>query len=212
MEIAFEERRAAEDLVATGRSLYERGYTFGTAGNMSVRCGDIVVITPTNSSFGDLRAERMAKVDLSGKVLGDAMPSKEVPFHVAAYEADPQTRAVVHLHSTYATAISCLRDLNCEDALPIFTPYFAMRLARLPVVPYYPPGDPALGAGVRDRIAGTKAVLLRNHGSITTGKTLFEASALAEELEEQAKLFFLLGSRGLELTESQVAELRSRFR
>jgi len=212
MTTPLEEQQAAEALVATGLSLYQRGYTFGTAGNMSVRCGDVVLITPTNSSFGGLQAEAIARVDRGGKVLGEAVPSKEVPFHLAAYEADPQTGAVVHLHSTYATAVSCLRDLDVDDALPIFTPYFAMRLPRLPVVAYHPPGDPALGAGVRDRIAGTKAVLLRNHGSITVGKTLFEAAALAEELEEQAKLFFLLGGRGLQLTAAQTAELRRRFR
>ena len=201
MTTPLEEQQAAEALVATGLSLYQRGYTFGTAGNMSVRCGDVVLITPTNSSFGGLQAEAIARVDRGGKVLGEAVPSKEVPFHLAAYEADPQTGAVVHLHSTYATAVSCLRDLDVDDALPIFTPYFAMRLPRLPVVAYHPPGDPALGAGVRDRIAGTKAVLLRNHGSITVGRTLFEAAALVEELEEQAKLFFFFGDRGLQLTD-----------
>ena len=212
MALPFEEQRAAEALVATGLSMYQRGYTFGTAGNMSVRCGDVVLITPTNSSFGDLRADAIARVDRGGKVLGETVPSKEVPFHLAAYEADPHTGAVVHLHSTYATAVACLRDLNSDDALPIFTPYFAMRLPRLPVVPYYPPGDPALGQEVRERIAGTRAVLLRNHGSITVGKTLFDAAALAEELEEQAKLFFLLDGRGLELTGAETAELRRRFR
>jgi 3-dehydro-4-phosphotetronate decarboxylase len=178
---------------------------------MSVRCGDVILITGTNSSFGQLRADSIARVDLRGKTLGETVPSKEARFHLAVYESDAAAGAVVHLHSTYATAVSCLRDLNCEDALPVFTPYFAMRLPRLPVVGYYPPGDPALGAEVREKMAGTKAVLLRNHGSITSGKSLFEAAALAEELEEQAKLFFLLKDDGARLTGDQIAELRRRF-
>ena len=206
------ESQACQGLSATARSLYERGYTLGTAGNMSVRRGDVILITPTNSSFGSLQPEGMARVDMEGRTLGDVVPSKEAPFHVAGYQADSATRAVVHLHSTYATALACLRDLRLDDALPVFTPYFAMRLPRLPVVPYYPPGDPGLAAEVRNRIVGTKAVLLRNHGSIAVGKTLFEAAALAEELEEQAKLFFLLDGRGLALTDEQAAELRMRFR
>lgn len=210
--MTLQERQAAEELVATGLSLYQRGYTFGTAGNMSVRCGEVILITPTNSSFGQLRADSMARVDLSGKSLGETIPSKEVPFHLAVYESDAGAGAVVHLHSTYSTAVSCLRDLNCEDALPVFTPYFAMRLPRLPVVAYYPPGDPALGVEVREKMKGTKALLLRNHGSITAGKSLFEAAALAEELEEQAKLFFLLKDDGARLTADQIAELRRKFK
>ena len=199
------------EIQAAARSLYERGYSFGTAGNMSVRCGEVILITPTNSSFGSLDADGMARVDMEGRRLGERVPSKEAPFHLAAYQADSETRAVVHLHSTYATAAACLRELPTDDALAIFTPYFAMRLPRLPVVPYYPPGDPALAVEVRKCITGTKAVLLRNHGSITVGKTLFEAVALAEELEEQAKLFFVLDGRGQELSVEQIQELRRRF-
>lgn len=202
----------AVEIVDTARSLFARGYAFGTAGNLSVRCGDVILITPTNSSFGSLRAESLARADLRGIVLGPAVPSKELPFHLAAYQADAATGAVVHLHSTYATAVACLAELDPDDALPIFTPYYAMRLPRLPLVPYYPPGDPALAVAVGERLRGTRAVLLRSHGPIATGKTLFEAAALAEELEEQAKLLFLLNGRGLELSAAQVAELRKRFK
>ncbi len=199
------------ELVAIARSLYSRGYTFGTAGNISVRIGDRVVISPTNSSFGDLLPDSLAEVTLDGESLAGPKPSKEVPFHLAAYRARPDAGAVVHLHSCYATALSCLEDLDTEDAMPVYTPYYAMRLPCLPVVDYFPPGDAALGPAVEEAAAKSPALLLRNHGPITIGRTLKEAAALAEEIEEQAKLCFLLGSRGRALTASQIAELRRRF-
>ncbi len=210
--MTIDERALLEQMAATARSLYERGYSFGTAGNISVRAGDRVFITPTNSSFASLTVEGIAAVDLAGNVLGASTPSKEAPFHLAAYGARPDAGAVVHLHSTYATAVSCLRDLDLDDALPVLTPYYAMRIPRLPVVAYYPPGDPRLAPEVREKAAVSPALLLRNHGSVTIGKTLAEAAALAEEIEEQARLWFLLGERGRTLTGEEVAELRKRFR
>lgn len=204
--------RELEELVATALSLYRRGYTFGTAGNISVRVGERVFITPTNSSFGSLRADAIAEVDLAGNTTGAMKPSKEVPFHLAAYRARAGAGAVVHLHSAHATAVSCLADLDLEDALPVLTPYYAMRIPCLPVVDYNPPGDPALAPEVERRAACTPAMLLRNHGSIAIGKTLAEASALAEEIEEHARIFFLTGGRGRALSAEEVAELRRRFR
>jgi ribulose-5-phosphate 4-epimerase/fuculose-1-phosphate aldolase len=199
------------ELVAIARSLYLRGYTFGTAGNLSVRIGDRVIISPTNSSFGELSEDGLAEVRLDGSCLRGPQPSKEVPFHLAAYRARTDACAVVHLHSCHATALSCLEDLDTDDAMPVFTPYYAMRLPCLPVVEYFPPGDAALGPAVEAAAARSPALLLRNHGSITIGRTLKEAAGLAEEIEEQAKLYFLLGSRGRTLTSAQIAELRLRF-
>lgn len=199
------------ELVAIARSLYSRGYSFGTAGNISARIGDRVVVSPTNSSFDDLSEDALADVTLEGALLAGPRPSKETPFHLAAYRARPDACAVVHLHSCHATALSCLDVLNTSDAMPVYTPYFAMRLPCLPVVDYFPPGDAALGPAVEEAAAKSPAVLLRNHGPIAIGRTLKEAAALAEEIEEQAKLCFLLGPRGRALTTSQIAELRRRF-
>jgi ribulose-5-phosphate 4-epimerase/fuculose-1-phosphate aldolase len=199
------------ELVAIARSLYSRGYTFGTAGNLSIRIGRSVIISPTNSSFGALSEDGLAEVHLDGAIQPGPPPSKEVPFHLAAYRARPDARAVVHLHSCHATAVSCLEDLDTADAMPVFTPYYAMRLPCLPVVEYFPPGDAALGAAVEAAAGRSSALLLRNHGSITIGRTLKEAAGLAEEIEEQAKLWFLLGSRGRVLTSAQISELRRRF-
>ena len=199
------------ELVAIARSLYSRGYTFGTAGNISVRLEDRIVVSPTNSSFGDLSVDDLAEVHWNGEALPGPRPSKEAHFHLAAYRARPDARAVVHLHSCYATAVSCLEDLDLTDAMPVYTPYYAMRLPCLPVVDYAPPGDPALGPSVEAAASKSQALLLRNHGSIAIGRSLKDASALAEEIEEQAKLYFLLGSRGRTLTTEQVSELRQRF-
>jgi 3-dehydro-4-phosphotetronate decarboxylase len=201
-------REAAALLVRCARSLFSRGYSFGTAGNLSVRIGDTVLISPTNCSFEDLEENGLAAVGMDGSRRNGAVPSKEVHFHLALYGARAEAGAVVHLHSTYATAVSCLAGLDEQNALPIYTPYFAMRIPALPVVPYYPPGAPELGPAVRAAAAVSPAMLLKNHGPITSGRTLREASALAEELEEQSKLHFLLGDQGERLTAGQVAFLR----
>ena len=197
-------------MIAITRSLFARGYAVGSAGNISARCGEGVLITPTESSFETVTAHSIAKVDLDGNVVGGSRPSKEIPFHLAIYRAKPDVTAVVHLHSTYAVAVSCLRDLNMEDALSALTPYYTMRVGHLPVVGYYPPGDHHLGPAVAEKIRTAPAVLLRNHGPITTGGSLAEAVALAEEIEEQAKLHILLGERAQPLTKVQVQKLGKR--
>ncbi len=200
-----------EAMVQMARSLFERGYSFGTAGNISIRVGETIYATPTGSSFGTLTVEGISECDLEGRVVGDHTPTKELPFHLAAYRARPGSAAVVHLHSSCATAVSCLRDLDLKDALPLLTPYYAMRIPALPVVPYLPPGDQGLAAEVERLARFTPAMLMRNHGSIAIGATLVEAAALSEEIEETARLFLLLGERGQPLSGEQVAQLRRRF-
>jgi 3-dehydro-4-phosphotetronate decarboxylase len=203
---------ALQELVAVARSLFERGYSFGTAGNISIRVDSTIYATPTGSSLGKLDVAAIAQADLQGNVSGPMKPTKELPFHLAVYQARPETAAVVHLHSTYATAVSCLSELNVQDALPVLTPYYGMRIPHLPVVPYLPPGDVGLAEEVKSRIVNTPALLLRNHGSLAVGSNLAEAAALAEEIEETARLYLILGERGQALSSEQVAELRRRFR
>ncbi len=198
-------------VVDTARSLFARGYSFGTAGNISLRHGDTVYSTPTGSSFGTLSVGALAACDLQGNLIGANKPTKELLFHLAAYRARPASGAVVHLHSTYATAVASLRELDENDALPAITAYYAMRVPHLPTVPYLPPGDLGLGEAVERLARTTPAMLMRNHGSIAIGATLQEAAALAEEIEETARLFFLLGDRALPLTAENIAELRRRF-
>lgn len=199
------------ELVRVARSLFNRGYSFGTAGNLSVRIGDVVYATPTGSSFETVRPEEISVCTLGGTTTAGPKATKELPFHLAAYRARPEACAVVHLHSTFATAVACLRDLDMVNAFPSLTAYFAMRVPALPVVPYLPPGDAGLANEVERLARSTPAMLMRNHGSIAIGKTLQEASALAEEIEQTARLYLLLGDRGQALSTEQVAELRRRF-
>ena len=205
------ESNLRSEIVAVARSLFARGYSFGTSGNISVRCEDGVLVTPTGSSFETVTVDDLAKVSMAGAVLGQAKPSKETHFHLAYYRARPEAGAVVHLHSTYAVALSCLQQLNMNDALPVLTPYYVMRAGSLPVVRYLPPGDAQLAPEVEAQARKSKAILLQNHGPITGGATLADAAALAEELEEQAKLYFILGERGRHLSAQDIDELRKRF-
>jgi 3-dehydro-4-phosphotetronate decarboxylase len=198
-------------LCAAGDSFYTRGYAHGSTGNLSLRIGDRVFITATGGSLRGLTPERLAIIDLQGNALDEHRPSKEAPFHLAVYRARPEARAIVHLHSPWAVALSCLEDL--EFGLPVapVTPYFFMRVAPLGIVPYSRPGSPELGAAV-ERLAPTHhCLLLRNHGPLCAGATVSEAVDRAEELEASARLHFTLrGERVRELTIAQVDELMSK--
>jgi ribulose-5-phosphate 4-epimerase/fuculose-1-phosphate aldolase len=203
------QRVVARELAACASSLFHRGYSFGTAGNLSARADDILLVSPTNSSFEELHEESFAIVGYDGTRSEGPAPSKEVHFHLSLYAARPDAGAVVHLHSTYATAVACLPCDGAGEILPVYTPYFAMRIPCLPVVPYLPPGHPGLARHVHAAAERSPAILLKNHGPVTAGRTIREASALAEELEEQCRLYFLLGDRGERLTPEQIAVLRN---
>ena len=200
-------------LVELAASLFARGYSVGSAGNISARVDDGgYVMTPTNSSLGRLDPARLSKLDAEFCHTGGDRPSKEVFMHRAMYEARPEAGAVVHLHSTYATAVSCLAEPGETAPIPVLTPYFAMRAGRtLPVVPYIRPGDPAMGAAIREAAAGARAVLLANHGPVVSAGTLVDAVYAAEEIEEAARLALLLrGANPRVLTAAQVEELAGR--
>ena len=202
-----------EAIAAHGRLLFGRGFSVGSAGNISVRLPDGFLMTPTNSCLGRLDPARISKLDREYRHVSGDKPSKEVFMHRAFLEVRPEAGAVVHLHSTHATAIACLARPGEPAPIPPLTPYFVMRIGRvLPVVPYYRPGDaamePAIAAAARD----ARAVLLANHGPVVSGKTLDDAVFAAEELEEAAKLALLLrGQDARELTAAQVEDLLGTF-
>ncbi len=201
------------EIVMLAASLFARGYSVGTAGNISVRLPDGYLITPTNSCLSRLDPERLSRLDAAfARVSGDA-PSKEVSMHRAFYQARPDAGAVVHLHSTMATAVACLAEVNAENPIPPVTPYFVMRIGRrLPVIPYFRPGDPAMEPAITQQAATARAVLLANHGPVVSGRTLTDAVYAAEELEEAAKLFLLLrGAETRTLTGAQVEDLLATF-
>ncbi len=194
-------------------SLFQRGYAVGSAGNVSAKLPDGYLITPTNSSLGRLDPERISKLDANFEHIGGDKPSKEVFMHRAFYRARPQVGAVVHLHSTMATAVSCLADVDPNCPIPALTPYFVMRIgARLPVVPYYRPGDAAMEPAIYQAAAAARAILLANHGPVVSADTLTDAVYAAEELEESARLFLLLRGQNVRmLTEAQQTELLLKF-
>jgi 3-dehydro-4-phosphotetronate decarboxylase len=200
-----------EEICRLGASMFARGLTFGSSGNISVRLDDGWLMTPTNMSMGGLDPARLAKLDASGRLVSGDPPTKESLLHRVMYEERPQTGAVVHLHSTYSVAVSVLAEVDPSNVLPPITAYYVMRVGRLPLVPYHPPGDPTLAESVR-RFAGKHhAVLLANHGPVVAESSLDAAANAIEELEETAKLFLLLrGCRVRPLTDEQVAALASR--
>ena len=203
------ESRLRDEICRLGASLFTRGLTFGSAGNISVRLEDGWLMTPTNVSLGRLDPAGLAKLDASGKLVSGDPPTKETFLHRAMYSERPQASAVVHLHSTYSVAVSALADIDNANVLPPITAYYVMRVGRLPLVAYYPPGDPTLADAVQ-RLAGKHhAVLLANHGPVVAGSTLDAAVNAIEELEETAKLFLLLrGSKVRLLTDEQVTALK----
>jgi ribulose-5-phosphate 4-epimerase/fuculose-1-phosphate aldolase len=209
------ESKLREAICALGAKLAARGLCPGTSGNISGRIGDGWLMTPTNSSLGELDPARLSKLDLAGKHVAGDPPTKEALLHRAVYDVRAGDTAIVHLHSTHAVAISCL-DPSAHHSpattLPPITPYFVMRVGKLPLVPYFRPGDPKLAEAIRAYATGHRAVLLANHGPVVAGTSLSAAAASIEELEETAKLHLLL--RGLEvrlLTELQVREVEETF-
>ncbi|HJT12277.1 MAG TPA: 3-oxo-tetronate 4-phosphate decarboxylase [Dongiaceae bacterium] len=203
---------ARDQLVATGKSMFERRLTFGSSGNLSVRTGDGWLMSPTNVSLGALDPARLSKLDSTGKHVGGDAPTKESFLHLAMYRERSSAGAVVHLHSTHSVAVSCLDDIDPEDVLPPITAYYVMRVGKLPLIPYYAPGDPTLGEAVGKVAAKHSAVLLANHGPVVAGSSLSAAVNAIEELEETARLYLLLHGRPTRyLTPEQVADLRKRF-
>ncbi|HWL82183.1 MAG TPA: aldolase [Roseomonas sp.] len=200
-------------LCELGASLFARGYSVGSAGNISVRLPDGYLMTPTNSSLGRLKAERISKLDAAWNHVGGDKPSKEVFMHRAVLTARPEAGAVVHLHSTHATAIGCLAKPGETAPIPPLTPYFVMRVGRsLPVIPYYRPGDAAMEPAIHEAAKSARAMLLANHGPVVSGKTLTDAVYAAEELEESARLALMLrGAGARELTPAQVDDLLATF-
>ena len=210
------EHRLREEICRIGRSMFERGLTHGSTGNISARLDDGWLLTPTGSSLGTLDPARLSKLDWQGNLVSGDKPSKENFLHLAMYEergrAGREAGAVVHLHSTHSVAVSVLEEIDPADVLPPITAYYVMRVGSLPLVPYFAPGDLKLADAVR-RFAGRHhAVLLANHGPVVAGSSLEAAADATEELEETARLFLLLqGRRVRTLTEAQVADLRRRF-
>lgn len=198
-----------ENICEIACSIYERGLTHGSTGNISARCDDGWLITPTGSNLGRLDPAKISKLDWSNRLVSGDAPSKEHLLHRAVYSERAVDRAVIHLHSTHSVAVSVLADVDPHDVLPPLTAYYIMRIGTLPLVPYFAPGDIELADAVRSVASRHHAVLLANHGPVVSGTSLTAAQDAIEELEATAKLFLLLRhERVRALTPEQVAQLR----
>ena len=182
-----DESRLREDICRFGRSLFERGLTPGSSGNISVRLDDGGwLVTPTNASLGFLDPAFLSRLDAEGQLIAGDPPTKEIPLHAALYDSRSSARAIVHLHSTHAVAVTLLPEIDPKNALPPMTPYFVMKCGCTAMLPYYRPGDPAVADAIRGLAGKHSSVLLANHGPVVAGETLEAAVFATEELEETA--------------------------
>jgi len=206
------ENKIRDDIARLAKSIFDRGLTFGSSGNISVRLEDGWLMTPTGSTMGNIDPARISKLDNAGQHISGDKPTKETFLHVAMYETRPATGAVVHLHSTHSVAVSCLADIDPANVLPPITAYYVMKIGKLPLVPYFPPGDLDLAKAVREMASDHHAVLLANHGPVVAGKSLEDAVYATEELEETAKLFLMLKDKATRfLTDEQVKALEYKY-
>ena len=207
------ETQIREKICLLAKSMFDRGLTHGTSGNISVRCDDGgLLVTPTGSCFGRLDPALLSRLDSKGAMVSGAAPTKEMPLHAAFYDSRSQAGAVVHLHSTHSVALSALPVNDAANFLPPLTAYSIMRLGKVALLPYFRPGDNALGDAIRGLAGKHSAVMLANHGPVVAGKCLDAAVYAMEELEETAKLAILL--RGLparSLDETQIFDIVSNF-
>ena len=207
------ETKLREAICRFGRSLFERGLTPGSSGNISAKLDDGgFLVTPTNASLGFLDPATLSRLDASWRPISGDAPTKEVPLHSALYQTCGAARAVAHLHSTHSVALSMLPEIDPRAALPPMTPYYLMRCGLTALVPYYRPGDPAVADAIKGLAGQYSSVLLANHGPVVAGDTLEAAVFAIEELEETARLYLLL--RGLNprcLSPAQVSDLVKTF-
>src|SRR6201981_3868655 len=207
------ETKLREDICRFGRSLFERGLTPGSSGNISVKLDDRGwLVTPTNASLGFLAPAKLSRLAADGKLVSGDAPTKEVPLHNALYQTRDAARAVVHLHSTHSVALSMLPEIDPRAALPPMTAYYLMKCGATALVPYYRPGDPGVAGAIKGLAGKYSSGLLANTGPVVSGDTLEAAVFATEELEGTAKLYLLL--RGLNpryLSPEQIADLVKTF-
>ena len=206
------EKKIREEICLFGKSMFDRGLTVGSSGNISVRTDDGWLMTPTNSCLGLLDPAKLSKVDAKGNLLSGDKQTKESFLHLSVYGERPTAGAIVHLHSTHSVAVSCLADVDPKQPIPPITAYYVMKIGNLVLLPYYAPGDVTLANAVKEVAGKHHAILLANHGPIVAGKDLESAVYATEELEETAKLYLLLrGNRLKILSPEQVAELHRKW-
>ncbi|CAD6516136.1 3-oxo-tetronate 4-phosphate decarboxylase [Paraburkholderia metrosideri] len=209
--MASNESRIREEICRTGKSLYDRRYTVGTAGNISSRLEDGWLITPTDACLGLLDPDDIAKVDLQGNHVSGARPSKTLALHRRIYENNPDAHGIVHTHSTHLVALTVAGVWTDDDVLPPITPYFVMKVGHVPLIRYRRPGDVAVAEQVAVLASKVRAVLLERLGPVVWEKSVSQASYALEELEETARLYLSAVPRPEPLRDSSIEELRTVF-
>lgn len=190
---ALSEPELRDHLCLLAASLFDRGLTHGSTGNISARTPDGgLVVSPTGTSFGRLDPDRLSRFDQNGRLLAGDPPTKEMPLHSAFYDTRESAGAVVHLHSAHAVAWSMQPDVDPDNLLPPLTPYSIMKLGKVKLLPFFLPGDGAMGEAVRALAGERSAVVLANHGPVVAATNLDAACDAIEELEQTARLALLL--------------------
>jgi ribulose-5-phosphate 4-epimerase/fuculose-1-phosphate aldolase len=207
------ETQLREQICLLAKSMFDRGLTGGSTGNISARTTDGgLLVSPTGTSFGRLDPAKLSRFDAKGMFLSGDQPTKEMPLHSAFYETRSSAGAVVHLHACHSVALSMLPDADVDNFIPPVTPYTIMKLGKVKLLPFFLPGDPAMGEAVRGLAGKRSAVMLANHGPVVAGKDIEAACNAIEELEESAKLAFMLRSMNANiLTDAQVKNVVKKF-
>ena len=205
---------ALRELICTlAKSMFDRGLTGGSTGNISARTADGgLLVSPTGTSFGRLDPARLSHFDPTGKLVDGDPPTKEMPLHAAFYDTRSTAGAVVHLHSCHSVAWSLMPDADADNFLPPLTPYAIMKLGKVQMLPFFRPGDPAMGDAVRGLAGKRSAVMLANHGPVVAGKDVEAACNAIEELEDTARLAMMMrGVKARMLTPAQITDLVTHF-
>ena len=210
---AMSENKLREQICELAKSMFDRGLTGGSTGNISARTEDGgLLVSPTGTSFGRLDPGRLSRFNSKGRLVSGDQPTKEMPLHSAFYDTRSQAGAVVHLHSCHSVALSLMPDADEDNFLPPLTPYAIMKLGKVKLLPFFRPGDPQMGEAVRGLAGKRTAVMLANHGPVVAGKDVEAACNAIEELEDTARLAIMMrGYNPKMLTEAQVKDLVTRF-
>jgi ribulose-5-phosphate 4-epimerase/fuculose-1-phosphate aldolase len=206
-----DEARIREEICSTGASLYQRGYTVGSAGNISARLDDGWLITPTDACLGRLDPAEIAKVDLAGNAVSGGKPSKTLALHRGIYARNAQTRGIVHTHSTHLVALTLAGVWSEADVLPPITPYYVMKVGHIPLIRYRCPGDPQVAEQIAALADSVRGVLLERLGPVVWERSVAQASYALEELEETARLWLMTNPKPAPLDEAALEELRTVF-
>jgi ribulose-5-phosphate 4-epimerase/fuculose-1-phosphate aldolase len=208
-----EEALLREQICLLAKSMFDRGLTGGSTGNISARTADGgLLVSPTGTSFGRLDPSRLSRFDVRGSWIDGDEPTKEMPLHSAFYDTRSTAGAVAHLHSCHSVALSMMPDVDEDNFLPPLTPYGIMKLGKVKLLPFFLPGDPAMGEAVRGLAGKRSAVMLANHGPVVAGKDIEAACNAIEELEDTSRLAMM--TRGLNpkmISQAKQHELITKF-